>query len=61
MEGKTYFENLRECFHDFRIFVTIHLNNIDEGDLGFGALREGLKNGCMFLKYNVRPGGLAGT
>ncbi len=29
------FEDLRECFHDTSVFVTIDLYDINESDLGF--------------------------
>ena len=36
----TDFENLRECLDDARVFITIHLDRVDEGNLGLGAVAE---------------------
>lgn len=52
MGNRTYLENLRECFHDFGIFIAIHLDEVDECDLRLRRLGEGFDDGCMFLKEN---------
>lgn len=40
---------MRECFNDTCVFITIHLNYVDERDLGFGAIAEWLQNRREFL------------
>lgn len=38
----TDLENLRESLNDTCVFITIHLNYIDKGDLRLGAVAEWL-------------------
>ena len=40
----TNFENLRECLDDARVFITIHLHGVDEGDFGLRPAAEGLED-----------------
>lgn len=40
--GGAHLKNLRERLHEARVFVTIHLHRVDEGDLSFGPVAEGL-------------------
>ena len=37
---ETYFENLRECFDDAGIFITVHLNSVDECNFGLRTVAE---------------------
>jgi hypothetical protein len=36
---------LRESLDDTRIFITIHLHDVDEGYFGFGTIAERLEDG----------------
>lgn len=42
-------ENLRKRLDDARVFITIHLYDIDEGDFGLCAVTEWLEDGGIFL------------
>jgi len=43
-------ENLREGLHDACILVTVHLDGVNELNLCFSVVGEGLDNGCKFLE-----------
>lgn len=43
------FENLGKRLDDARVFITIHLYDIDEGNFGLGTVAERLENGGIFL------------
>jgi hypothetical protein len=51
----SYLENLGKRLDDARIFVTIHLDDIDESDFGLCTVTEWLDDGGIFLR-----GGLVG-
>ena len=44
MKISTHLQDLGECLHDARILVTIHLNGVDQRDLGLGPIAEGLED-----------------
>ena len=48
---------MRESFDNACVFVTIHLYNVDEGDLSLGSITEGLKDGCVSLYLGVNATG----
>lgn len=54
MTSMTYLQNLREGFDDARIFIAIHLNDVDESDLCLGPITERFKDGCKFLEYSAQ-------
>jgi hypothetical protein len=41
----TSLENLRESLDDTRIFITIHLDDVDERYFGFGTIAKRLEDG----------------
>lgn len=43
------FENLGKRLDDARVFITIHLYDIDEGNFGLGTVAERLQDGGIFL------------
>lgn len=47
---ETHLQDLWEGFHHASVVVTVHLYDIDQCDLSFGALTEGRENRGEFLQ-----------
>jgi hypothetical protein len=48
-----HLDQLWECLEDAGVGVAVHLDGVDQSDLGLGAFCKGLENGCMGLKTSA--------
>ena len=54
MRSRYYFKNLRECLDHSRIFITVGLEDVDEGDLRLSSVAIGFDNWGIFLHQGKR-------